>query len=242
MIRWPWKRRGSSDLMAVSWSGDVLAYVHAVRRQDGLHEVRKFGVESRGTDSLEDFASRLAELELDNCEVRVMLRPEQYQVLQIDAPAVPPEELRSAARWQIKEMLDVHVDDITLDVMRVGDGQQKSANHLFVVVATNAQVRSVLELGDAMNWTVPVIDIQARNDEIMPRVAEALRREIGADGASLRLYPNPRKRPPGQNVQRPWRHARGAGIEVQPHPRSLQIRCPSTRWPRPRPRPHRHAG
>src|SRR3954465_13824440 len=28
-----------------------------------------------------------------------------------------------------------------------------------------------------------------------PRVAEALRREIGDDGASLRLYPNPRSSP-----------------------------------------------
>src|SRR3954470_9459763 len=28
-----------------------------------------------------------------------------------------------------------------------------------------------------------------------PRVAEALRREIGDDGASLRLYPNPKSRP-----------------------------------------------
>jgi histidinol-phosphate aminotransferase len=28
-----------------------------------------------------------------------------------------------------------------------------------------------------------------------PRVAEALRREIGADGASLRLYPNPKSSP-----------------------------------------------
>jgi len=83
--------------------------------------------------------------------------------LQIDAPAVPPEELRSATRYQIKDMLKAHahVDDVTLDVMRVGDGQQqKGAGQLFVVAATNAVLREVLALGDAMHWNVAVIDIQ----------------------------------------------------------------------------------
>jgi MSHA biogenesis protein MshI len=89
-----------------------------------------------------------------------MLRPEQYQWLQIEAPAVPPEELRSAARYQIREMIQTHVDDVTLDVMRVGDGQSKGAAHLFVVAATNAVVRSVLDLGDSLGWKVAVIDVQ----------------------------------------------------------------------------------
>ncbi len=28
-MRWPWKRRGSSEQLVVSWSGQTLAYVHA---------------------------------------------------------------------------------------------------------------------------------------------------------------------------------------------------------------------
>jgi len=159
-MRWPWKRQGSGDQLVVSWSGQTLVYVLARLRADGLHEVLKFGVERQGTDSTEDFVRRVQGLGLKGLEARVMLWPEQYQLLQIDAPAVPPEELRSAARYLIREMLDSHVDDVTLDVMRVGDGQQKGAGHLFVVAVTNSVVRSVLELGDAMHWKVPVIDIQ----------------------------------------------------------------------------------
>ncbi len=160
-MRWPWKRRGSSEQLVVSWSGQTLAYAHARLRADGVHEVLKFGVERQGADSTEDFVRRLQALGLKGLEARVMLRPEQYQFLQIDAPAVPPEELRSATRYQIKDMLKAHVDDVTLDVMRVGDGQQqKGAGQLFVVAATNAVVREVLALGDAMHWNVAVIDIQ----------------------------------------------------------------------------------
>lgn len=117
-------------------------------------------MERQGADSMEDFVRRLQGLGLKGLEASCMLRPEQYQLLQIDAPAVAPEELRSAARYQIREMLDAHVDDVTLDVMRVGDGQQKGAGHLFVVAATNSVIRGVLGLGDAMHWKVSVIDVQ----------------------------------------------------------------------------------
>ncbi|MEO5661261.1 MAG: hypothetical protein ABIQ90_15925 [Polaromonas sp.] len=159
-MRWPWKRQGSSEQLVVSWSGQTLAYVLARAGTGGTHQILKFGVERQGVDSTEDFVRRLQSLGLKGLEASVMLRPEQYQLLQIDAPAVPPEELRSAARYQIKEMLESHVDDVTLDVMRVGDGQQKGKGHLFVVAATNLVVRGVLDLGDALHWNVTVIDIQ----------------------------------------------------------------------------------
>ncbi len=160
-MRWPWKRQSSSEQLVVSWSGQTLAYVLARSRGDGTHEVLKSGVQRQDTDTMEDFIRRLQGLGLKGHAARAMLRPEQYQLLQIDAPAVPPEELRSATRYQIRDMLKMHVDDVALDVMRVGDGQQqKGAGQLFVVAAANEVVREVLTLGDVMNWNVAVIDIQ----------------------------------------------------------------------------------
>ena len=159
-MRWPWTRPASGDQLVVSWSGQTLAYVLARGGADGVYQVLKFGVEQQGSDSTDDFVRRLQALGLKGLVARVMLRPEQYQLLQIEAPAVAPDELRSAARYQIREMLQTHVDDVTLDVMRVGDRAPKSSGHLFVVAATNAVVRSVLDLGDAMHWSVSVIDIQ----------------------------------------------------------------------------------
>lgn len=159
-MRWPWQRKGSSDQLVVSWSGQTLAYVLARGRADGTHQVLRFGAERQGAQGSDELVRRLQALGLKGHQTRVMLRPEQYQLLQIDTPAVAPEELRSAARYQIREMLQTHVDDVTLDVLRVGDGQQKGVGHLFVVAAANALVRGILELGNALQWTVPVIDIQ----------------------------------------------------------------------------------
>lgn len=159
-MRWPWKRKASQDQLIVSWSGKTFAFVRARINLDGLFEVRQMGVERQGADSMDDFVRRLQALGLKGYGACVMLRPEQYQLLQIDAPPVAPEELRSAARYQIREMVDTHLDDLTLDVMRVGDGQQKGTPHLFVVTAATAVVREVLDLGKSMDWPITVIDIQ----------------------------------------------------------------------------------
>lgn len=159
-MRWPWKRAASQDQLVVSWSDKTLAYVRARAGAGGVVEVLQMGVERQGADGLDDLVHRLQALGLKGLQARVMLRPEQYQILQIDVPPVAPEELRSAARFQIREMVDAHIDDITLDVMRVGDGQQKGTPHLFVLAAATAKVREVLDLGEALHWAVSVIDIQ----------------------------------------------------------------------------------
>lgn len=159
-MRWPWRRVSSQDKLVVSWSGQVFSYVRASTRSDGQIEVRQMGVERQGPDGLDELVSRLKAQGLGGLNASVMLRPEQCQVLQIASPAVAPEELRSAARYQIREMVDVHIDDLTLDVVHVGDGQDKSSGQMFVVTATNAVVREVMSLADAMQWPVTVIDIQ----------------------------------------------------------------------------------
>jgi MSHA biogenesis protein MshI len=159
-MRWPWQRSRSSEPFIVSWSGQTFAFVQASLKPDGLFHVKRLGVERQGGDTQEEFVKRLASKGLRGQAVRAMLRPEQYQVLQIPAPQVAPEEVRSAARYQIREMVDVHMDDLTLDVMRVGDEEVRANNQLFVVAATNAMVRSVLDLEQALHWSLDVIDIQ----------------------------------------------------------------------------------
>ncbi|MDR7306965.1 hypothetical protein [Rhodoferax saidenbachensis] len=184
-MRWPWRRIIAGDQLIVSWADGEVAFVRARPRSDGGFDVRQMGVERQGTDSREDFVRRLQALGLKGASAHIMLRPAQYQLLQIDVPAVAPEELRAAARYQIRDMVNVHIDDLTLDVMRVGDGQQKGTPHLFVVAAETAIVRDVLDLGDALHWTVSVIDIQetvqrnlqsllARNEGRLERADAAL--------------------------------------------------------------------
>nr|WP_315849357.1 hypothetical protein [uncultured Rhodoferax sp.] len=158
-MRWPWQRKSSGELLIVSWADQTLAYLQARPAGKG-YEVTRMGVERQGVGGREELVHRLQAMGLKGLRTHIMLRPEQYQFLQIDAPSVPPEELRAAARYQVRELVDSHLDDITLDVMRLGDGQEKSQAHLFVVAAKNAVVRDVMALAEVLNWDVSVIDVQ----------------------------------------------------------------------------------
>lgn len=222
-MRWPWKRQRSSDPFMVSWAGQTLAYVRASLRQDGLYEVHQFGVERQGNMSAEDFVRRLQSRGLKDLDAHVMLRPEQYQVLQIDAPAVAPEEMRAATRWQIREMVDLHMDDITLDVMRVGDETVRASGQLFVVVAANKVLAEPLRLAQSLNWDVPVVDIQeaaqrnlqtaiARRDGRLARANAALvmvneRQALLTIAANGELFYTRRIDTGAGFMEKPWGHA-----------------------------------
>ena len=183
-MQWPWKRKRSHDQLIVSWSGKTLAYVEAVNT-GGRFSIKRMGVEQQGNDNLKDFANRVADLGLSRHSAVVMLPTEQSTLLQIAAPSVPPEELRSAARYQIRDMVDMHIDDLTLDVLRLGDGQDKSAGQLFVVAAANAVIREAMQLAEALEWTVRVIDVQ----EMAQRNLQSAWAKSGgyADGATAAL-------------------------------------------------------
>lgn len=90
-----------------------------------------------------------------------LLSQSEYQLLQVEAPNVPEEELREAVRWQIKEMVDYPVQAATIDVLDIpgegsGNGRAKS---IFVIAANNSVISD--QMGIFGNARVPlkVIDI-----------------------------------------------------------------------------------
>lgn len=170
-------RRGlQAEQLVLAWDGQALAYVQGRQEGADLYRVQRFGVLRSGGDNPAELARQLAALGLRGKAVRAMLRPAQYQILQIDAPAVAPEELRTAARWQIRDMVSVHMDDLTLDVLKVGDERVRATGSVFVVAAANAVIREVMQTAQAARCSVEIIDIQ---DLAQRNLQSALARRLG---------------------------------------------------------------
>lgn len=85
----------------------------------------------------------------------------EYQLLSVEAPNVPPDELRTAIRWRLKDMLDFHVDDATIDVLDVPvEPNAPSRTHnMFAVAARNSVVRQRMTIFGDARIDVSVIDI-----------------------------------------------------------------------------------
>jgi MSHA biogenesis protein MshI len=90
-----------------------------------------------------------------------LLKPQEYNILLVEAPAVKPEELKSAVRWRIKDMLDYHVDDATIDVLDVPvpAGTAQRTHYMYTVAARNETIRATLDRFTAGGIALAVIDI-----------------------------------------------------------------------------------
>lgn len=90
-----------------------------------------------------------------------LLSGSEYQLLQVEAPNVPQEELKTAVRWRLKDMLDFHVDDATIDVLDIPlDKNAGNRTHsMFAIASRNSLIQSRQDLFAEAQAPLSVIDI-----------------------------------------------------------------------------------
>jgi MSHA biogenesis protein MshI len=172
-MRWPWSSRRSTQRLVLRRAGSQHAFVLT----DGLPgdepaRLLRWGLlpEARPVPAGDAIA---------------LLDPADYQILKVDTPPVPPEELKPAARWQIKEMVDVDVAELTLDVMHVGGDVERPQRQLFVVAARNNAIKALTQGTAGVVEQVGIVDIwetalrnllaaQARADDLAARACAAV--------------------------------------------------------------------
>ena len=105
--------------------------------------------------------ARLARnLKLKKTPVVVVLEPGYYTLLQIEAPEVATEELRSAVRWRIKDLIDFHIDDAVLDVFDLPQTRRAGApRSMFVVAVRKSVIQSIVDQFDEAGLNLCAIDI-----------------------------------------------------------------------------------
>ncbi|PLY13505.1 MAG: hypothetical protein C0631_13930 [Sedimenticola sp.] len=108
----------------------------------------------------EELTKLVRELKLKDSAVNVVLDPGMYSLLQVEAPEVEPEELRSALRWRIKDLIDFHIDDAVLDVFDLPESKRQGVPRLMYVVATRANlIQQVVDQTERAGLRINSIDI-----------------------------------------------------------------------------------
>ena len=102
-------------------------------------------------------ASRLAGRRATTVSV---LDPSAYHLLLVEAPDVPPEELRAAVRWRIKDLIDFHVDDAVIDVFEMPRHARGGTTRMMYAVTAKAElVKQQIEQIESAGLKLDVIDI-----------------------------------------------------------------------------------
>lgn len=101
------------------------------------------------------------EFHLERYHCTNLLNPGEYQLLSVEAPDVPRDELKTAVRWRIKDVLDFPVDDAVIDVldMPVDKDTPERRGGLFAVAASGQSIRYRQSLFEAAEVPLNVIDI-----------------------------------------------------------------------------------
>jgi MSHA biogenesis protein MshI len=108
---------------------------------------------ARGSDAA---SAALRAAGLPRMPVSTVLHPEDYQLALIEAPDVPPAELRAAMRWRLKDSIDFRVEDAVIDLFAVPEQNRGSHGRMMYAVAAR---RSAVDRYASALAAVPAFDV-----------------------------------------------------------------------------------
>ncbi len=159
--------------MVIAVDEDGVRMAHVDRAGGGRAQVTDWAVLSR-QDYDADFEKLAKDRDMQRYPCSTLLRLGEYQMLLVDAPSVARDELKSAIRWKVKDMLDYHIDDATIDVLEIpanpGTGAKNAS--MYAVVARNDVVRREIKQFEQAGIALTIIDIpEMAQRNIADRVA-----------------------------------------------------------------------
>jgi len=97
---------------------------------------------------------------LARAPVSGVISAEDYQLVQVEAPEVPPAELRAAVRWKLRDMIDFPLEEAVIDVFEIPQSQRRAQEKkLFAIAARSSAVQRVVELISQRARGFDVIDV-----------------------------------------------------------------------------------
>lgn len=147
--------------MSLTWSEDGLCVAHSRPGPHGKPVVTVCGLTQASPSNPASIAKAARDMQMARYRCTSLLELDEYQMLVVEAPNVPPDELKTAMRWRVKDMLDYHIDDATLDVLDIPpDKHGPSRGHsMYAVAARNEVIRARVAQCDEARIPLEVIDI-----------------------------------------------------------------------------------
>lgn len=160
---WPFGLKTTSDdgWTSVVFSGRRVDVAHVCRRAGERPQLMAWDSYPREGADLDVLTRLRTGRRLPAGRCTLLLPHGQYQLLQVEAPAVADEELRDAVRWRIKDMVDFPVDDAGIECLRpaAGAGRGAAGGQLYVIAASRGVLRSWIHLFQDARAPLDAIDI-----------------------------------------------------------------------------------
>ena len=148
--------------MAISTSEQGTCIAHVLNNGNKKPTVQLAALEKESLKNNADCKILAANLHFSHHHCSLLLNYGEYQLVQIEKPNVPAEELKQATRWKLKDSIDYPVDQATIDVIDIPtdpDNNRRQAN-IYVATARNDLIADYMQrLVDFSDADLEAIDI-----------------------------------------------------------------------------------
>jgi len=147
--------------LAISFQPEGICVAHVQRSVDEKPVVASCTVSEGSFTDAPRLEKLTKELHLGQYHCTTLLKPNEYQMLLVEAPDVPTDELKTAIRWRVKDMLDYPIDDATFDVLDIpSDRNAPTKSHsIYVIAAPNKAIQQRQTLFELAGIPLRVIDV-----------------------------------------------------------------------------------
>ena len=97
-------------------------------------------------------------LEFEQGKINLVLPSHRYQIVQIDQPSVPDEELRASLPWAVKELVSTPVEQLVMDFIDLP--ATNIGNKLNVITASKAVIQPIVDYMHQAKLGLDVITIE----------------------------------------------------------------------------------
>ncbi len=134
--------------------------VAVVKREGDVNHLQRCDVLPLPTEEGPDaLATVMKNAGLPRLPVSAVLGAEDYQLALVEAPDVPPAELRAAMRWRLKDAIDFRVEDAVVDVFDVPSQNRGGHGRMMYAVAARRAAVERYSAALAPLSTLDVIDV-----------------------------------------------------------------------------------
>lgn len=162
MLR-PFKRALAENVRAgIAFDGARAGLARVRRLDDGKLSVAVHVMDAEGDLGkwAENAAMMATSMELHRAPTSIVLASNAYQLQLVEMPNVPADEMHSAVRWRIKDLIDYPVDEAVVELLEMPrHANPGNAPIAYAVVTRQTEVLQQINLMKKADLQMDVIDI-----------------------------------------------------------------------------------
>lgn len=163
MLAWLKRRRQLPGTAAIGLYPDGVCLVHIQLPEEAggrprilAREFRSYAV---GQTPRELLAALARDYQLTRCRCTTLLDEADYKLVLTNYPEVAADEVKNAIRWRVKDFIDFHVNEATLEMLDLPTPGGESARELYVVAGRNNAIRDRMQMMQEAGINLEIVDI-----------------------------------------------------------------------------------